>query len=372
MTRPGDKDVEVHLFGPGYGESVLVHLGFNEWLIVDSCVARGSRVAAPTAYLESIGIDPSTAVKVIVASHWHDDHVRGLSEVVRKCKSAEFWCSSALLEREFLVLMTAVTKRPMTRAGSGVDEFRDVIEELRARAAGQRVAGIGLHFAESDKLIWQRQTPADHVAVVHSLSPSDAERLLSMQAIAGLVKGLSERRPQGRIPPIRPNNTAVALHVRIGGARLLLGADLEEIGKPPWRDCGWTAVVASPRRPSAKSTLFKVAHHGSETAHCEPVWTDMLESKPLAILTPFKNGSVSLPTEADAMRLRERAGDVFMTTRHATRRAKPANPVVAREFGLTARAVWQAAAMGHVRASIPEGEARTEWRVATLNGATRL
>lgn len=26
MTTPGDKDVEVHLFGPGYGESVLVAL----------------------------------------------------------------------------------------------------------------------------------------------------------------------------------------------------------------------------------------------------------------------------------------------------------------------------------------------------------
>lgn len=372
MTRPGDKDVEVHLFGPGYGESVLVHLGFNQWLIVDSCVARGSRAAAPTAYLESIDVDPATAVKVIVASHWHDDHVRGLSEVVRKCKSAEFWCSGALRERDFFILMSAVTKRPMTRAGSGVDEFRGVIEELRARAAGQRIAGIRLHFAESDKLIWQRQIPEDHVAVVHSLSPSDAERLLSMQAIAGLVRGLSEKRPRGRVPPIRPNNTAIALHVRVGDAHLLLGADLEEIGEPPLQDCGWSAVVASTRRPSAKSTLFKVAHHGSETAHCEPVWTEMLEPKPLGILTPFRNGSVRLPTEADAMRLRARAGDVFITARHATRRAKPANPVVAREFGLTARAVWEAAAMGHLRASIPEGQGRTGWRVTTLNGATRL
>lgn len=372
MTPPGDKDVEVHLFGPGYGESVLVHLGFNQWLIVDSCVARGSGAPAPTAYLESIGVDPATAVKVIVASHWHDDHVRGLSEVVRTCKTAEFWCSGALLERDFLILMRDVAKGSMTRAGSGVDEFRGVIEELRARAAGQRIGGIGLHFAESDKLIWQRQTPAEHVAVVHSLSPSDAERLLSIQKIAGLVQELSEKRPRRRIPAIRPNNTAISLHVRVGNAHLLLGADLEEIGTPPLQDCGWTAVVTSTRRPSAKSTLFKVAHHGSSTAHCELVWTDMLEPKPLAILTPFRNGSVRLPTEADVTRLRERAKDVFITARLASRRAKPANPVVAREFALTARAVWEAAAMGHVRASIPEGEASAGWRIAALHGATRL
>jgi beta-lactamase superfamily II metal-dependent hydrolase len=351
-----------------------VHLGFNDWLIVDSCVARGSTAPAPTAYLESIGVDPATAVKVIVASHWHDDHVRGLSAVLKKCKGAEFWCSGALFDKDFLTLMSAVTKRPMSRAGSGVDEFRSVVDELRARASGHRMGGIGLHFADADKLLWQRAAPADYSAVVHSLSPSSAERLLSMQTVAELVKGLkaSTKRPRGRVPSVRPNNTAIALHVRVGPATLLLGADLEEIGKPPFQDCGWTAVVASARRPTSKSILFKVAHHGSETAHCEPVWTQMLEPKPLAVLTPFRNGSVRLPSDDDASRLRARAGQVFITARHATRRSKPANPVVARQFAQTALAVWEATAMGHIKASIPEGKVDAGWIVGTFSGAERL
>ena len=374
MPKPADKDVEVHLFGPGYGESVLVHLGFNDWLIVDSCVARGSAVPAPTAYLEGIGVDPAIAVKLVVASHWHDDHVRGLSVVLKKCRSAEFWCSGALFGRDFLTLLSAVTKRPMTRAGTGLDEFRGVLDELQARSLGKRMGGIGLKFAEADKLLWQRTTPADYAARVHSLSPSDAERLRSLQTIAGLVKGLKtpSRRPRGRVPSVRPNNTAVALHIQVGPAAVLLGADSEEIGKPPLQDCGWTAVVASARRPSERSTLFKVAHHGSETAHCESVWTQMLEPKPLAILTPFRKGSVRLPTEDDATRLRSRATQLFITARHATRRAKPGNPVVARQFAQTARAVWEASAMGHIKAFIPEGKVNEGWTVATFSGAERL
>lgn len=374
MGRPGDKDVEVHLFGPGYGESVLVHLGFNEWLIVDSCVPRGSSEPAATAYLEAVDIDPATAVKVVVASHWHDDHVRGLAAVVRKCPSAEFWCSGALFERDFLTLMSAVTRRALTRAGTGLDEFRGVVEALRSRASGQRRAGIGLNFAESDKLLWQREAPSDHSGAVYSLSPSSAERLLSLETIAGLVQDLGARvkQPRGRLPSMRPNNTAVALHVQVGEANLLLGADLEEIGKPPMQDCGWTAIVGSKRRPSHKSTLFKVAHHGSETAHCEPVWTEMLEPKPLAILTPFRNGSVNLPINADKERLRARAGQLFITARQATRRAKPSNAVVAREFATTARAVWEASAMGHIVATLPAASVGEGWQVLAFNGAERL
>jgi len=30
-------EIEVSVFGPGYGESILVHLGAGKWVIVDSC-----------------------------------------------------------------------------------------------------------------------------------------------------------------------------------------------------------------------------------------------------------------------------------------------------------------------------------------------
>jgi len=35
---PAPDQIEVRLFGPGYGECAAVHLGENQWIIIDSCI----------------------------------------------------------------------------------------------------------------------------------------------------------------------------------------------------------------------------------------------------------------------------------------------------------------------------------------------
>ncbi len=40
MNAPEPDEIEVSLIGPGYGESVLVHLGDGEWVVADSCVEK--------------------------------------------------------------------------------------------------------------------------------------------------------------------------------------------------------------------------------------------------------------------------------------------------------------------------------------------
>ena len=68
---PGDDEFEVTLLGPGYGESVVLHIGGGVWILVDSC----GRADAPAAleYLGGIGLDPALVVVLIVATHWHDE-----------------------------------------------------------------------------------------------------------------------------------------------------------------------------------------------------------------------------------------------------------------------------------------------------------
>ena len=57
--------IEVSLFGPGYGECVVLHLGAGEWVIVDSCLDHRTGQPATLVYLSSLGIDPAVAVKVV-------------------------------------------------------------------------------------------------------------------------------------------------------------------------------------------------------------------------------------------------------------------------------------------------------------------
>ena len=78
---PGSHEIEVSVFGPGFGESIVVHLGSGRWMIVDSCLARSTKEPAALDYLQEIGVDVSANVRFVVSTHWHDDHIRGLAKV---------------------------------------------------------------------------------------------------------------------------------------------------------------------------------------------------------------------------------------------------------------------------------------------------
>ena len=87
-SLPASDVIEVSIFGPGKGESIAVHLGSNQWLIVDSCVDQIDRSNPALRYLESIGVDLSADVRMVVGTHAHDDHIAGISEIFARCESA--------------------------------------------------------------------------------------------------------------------------------------------------------------------------------------------------------------------------------------------------------------------------------------------
>jgi glyoxylase-like metal-dependent hydrolase (beta-lactamase superfamily II) len=104
-SPPSADELEVSIFGPGFGECVLIHVGEGAWLIVDSCLDRDAGKPAALAYFDEIGTDPANSVELILATHWHDDHIAGIGQIVEACPQANFWCSDALRCEEFLALL---------------------------------------------------------------------------------------------------------------------------------------------------------------------------------------------------------------------------------------------------------------------------
>ena len=94
---PEPNEIEVSVFGPGYGEAILIHCGENQWIEIDSCIDVDTKQPATLQYFSQLGIEPASALKLIVASHWHDDHIRGLGEVFKSAPSALFACSMSIL-----------------------------------------------------------------------------------------------------------------------------------------------------------------------------------------------------------------------------------------------------------------------------------
>lgn len=358
---PGPGELEVSVFGPGYGESIVAHLGQDFWMVVDSCVDDGG-AAVPLKYLEGLGVDVQRHVRLVVATHWHDDHVRGLSQTLKACASARFVCSAALNSREFLKLVTAAASRSMM-ASSGVDEFYKVFAVLKARRAPRTLLEPPLPASENT-ILWQGSMDGQQVEI-RSLAPSGGALLEAQRDIARLVPGVG---PKLRVSAPTPNHLAVVLWVRVGPVHFLLGADLEETPNPY---TGWSAIIGQAARPRGRASAFKIPHHGSSTAHSDSVWTDLLESRPFAVLTPFIQGDIRLPSKADVVRICSLAEDSYATGRPVARRP-PKRPAAVektlRERGRLIYAVPTSSGQVRLRRHISEDR----WRVKLLDGAIPL
>ena len=364
-TPPQPSEVEVSLFGPGYGECVVVHLGAGEWLVVDSCQWRKGEggeyeQAAPVAYLRRLGVDIASQVKMVVASHWHDDHIRGLSGVVEAAMGASFFCAAALTREEFLTLVFAHEPGAMMKS-SGIREFARVLEVGKER----------MRWAGESKRLYQRSPRAEDAAVeVWSLAPTDATLTAALTQFAGL---LSEQYQQGalrRLPVVQPNNAAVVLWIKVGRRMILLGADLEEAGSLR----GWSAILAAAGRPQGAASLFKVPHHGSENAHHPGVWGEMLSGQPVAVLTPFNLGKVHLPKRSDVERILEQAGEAHVTSRPRPAAAPKRSGALARSLRESTEYIRAAEPpIGQVRArAAASANDVSDWTIERFDAAIPL
>ena len=302
---PAPDQIELILFGPGFGECALIHVGDGRWVVVDSCIDAATGQAVALTYLHSLGVDPATSVVAIVATHWHDDHIRGLADLVQTCRQAMFVCSSAMTVKEFDAMVLAFDGQRMVRASSGVAEVNRVFELLRDAARPRpRRANAGRKILAMDANILSHGCAVTCTA----LSPSDYEDELALKAISKLSP--REKETQFRCPAEQPNLMSVVLHISIGGTQLLLGADLENSADAKR---GWKAVLLDTTLPKDRSILFKVPHHGGESAFSAEVWAQLLHREPLAVATPWQRGGRRLPTLEDIARIVDFTPNGFLT-----------------------------------------------------------
>ena len=341
---PNDEELEVSVFGPGVGESIVVHLGHGDWMVVDSCLSPRTGRPAALEYLGDLGVDVGSAVKLIVLTHWHDDHVRGAGEILERAEAAQVVCSAKDHGPAFFEAVE--TARTARLPATGLDEMAKVLDTLlHRRLPSQRHESVGPVWAAEGRTLLQRDANGQPSARVVALSPSDGTLTLALHELQEFLPRPAG--PERRAVRLTPNQRSVVVFAEAGTRAILLGADLEETHNPA---TGWRAVVGSPVRPTARSEVFKVPHHGSAGADNEAVWQEMLAEEPIACLTPFSRGRSPLPTTNDLRRLGQRTGHVFCTrpARGPKPRRKP--PAVARTIREVAkRRRLMEGPMGHIR-----------------------
>ena len=288
MADLNSRIVEVSIFGGGVGECIVVKFEEESWMVIDSCRDSVSKRPIALKYFEERGIDYKSCVKYIMATHWHDDHINGIADLVQECPSAKFIASLALNKDEFysLVLTNENHERILKEKTSGVREFYRVFNFLKSHNCIER-----LIWAKCDQLI-ERMRDIE----IRTLSPSNKEITLAMQRITQFLPRVKTSLKV--IPERGPNHTAVVTLIKIADLKLLFGADLEETSDP---NCGWSAIVSNSNSLEQEIRLIKVPHHGSRNAHNDVLWENHLLKDGVALVTPYSRSR--LPRNDDIDRI---------------------------------------------------------------------
>jgi len=206
---PAPDELELAVFGRGYGECIAVHVGDAKWLIVDSFRDAGGEPVAAT-YLA--GLHGEHDVVAAVVTHWDDDHIKGAMDLVARYEPGELWMPAVLDNDEAFEFAYAHTSNENSRLiPSGLQEFVSLAQGLRERPGVTRYGLPG------------RQIATGTAAIVRVLSPHDE---VVSQGFAAL--GITQRPGLDEIASPRPNTTSIVLWVEFDRGHALLGADLED------------------------------------------------------------------------------------------------------------------------------------------------
>jgi len=345
-TPPALDELEISVFGKGIGECIVGHIGGGEWIVVDSCI--GEREPIALEYLQKIGAEAAKVIKLVIISHWHDDHSAGISSVASAAETATIAFAQALTTKEFVTVVKAYSKDPLLPGSSGVDEMERTYDVLRhrRRAGNIREISIGPRFTGADRRLFQRPVGSIPPVEVWSLSPSDAAAQLFLHEIGEW--GKPSKNAKRRLVSQDPNTLASVIWIDFDGYRVLLGSDLETSRNP---SMGWLAIINSLTRPQGRAQVFKIPHHGSITAHEDMTWTDLVQG-PISLVTPYNSSQLPKPT--DAARIRELSSQSFIASKPSMRPVLPKDAAVAKTLREQQRTIW--------RRSTKMGQVRLRWR----------
>ena len=347
LAPPKNNELELTVIGSGYGESVVLHLGNGDWLIVDSFTDAKNRPVA-LRYLDEIGVKPSDSVALCVTTHWHDDHIRGLSELVASCSGANYCCPASMTRREILEMVGALKSHRRASSGTVAKEIYITFSQLR----NEERKPI---YAMADRLIFQNQ-----VSHVWALSPSDST---FQSFVTQSLKSRSDQERSGL--DLLANETAITLWIDCGNCSILLGSDLERQG--------WLEILESPKHyVRNKASAFKIPHHGSRTANVLEVWQQLVEEDAEAVVTPWRKGGRSLPSKTDIAIILEYPNRTWLTSSGTNNPASMADfpTEFAKPSRLSQRIRLDKRELDLVR--LRKFRGNSPWRVETFGSACKL
>lgn len=278
--------------GPHRGESVVIHFGNGEWAIIDSCMMDNDPLPLPLQYLHDIGVSDDD-VKIVVCTHWHGDHTKGLSRILKDCKKAEFYIAAIGEFKDFVNYVLDINALQIYPSCAWT-EFKDCLNELKPRLP---------HFLFHDQLFYSKE---ENTINMYSLAPSD-EMVIKFDSL--LVNVNREEPKVEDVENLDANMCSLAIALKYKDVRVLICGDLEtntEKKEPldcsdKCQECKFIGLCNVVNEGLVYSNykpfdFVQIAHHGSVTGYCPRLWNnDVSKERTIATATVYLGSGENLP-----------------------------------------------------------------------------
>lgn len=308
FSPPSQDEIEVTLIGTGggYGESIVLKINNDDWIIVDSCVNPETKRPLSIEYLEKIGVDYASKVKHIICTHWHDDHILGISKALELCTNAVFCMPCVNDTKKFVHYVSLDSSKLKKGSLASFVEFKNCLDiiDLRDNKTIRRL--------KSDLAIYSNQMSLSNNKKItnqlFSLSPSESVITNFDKEIATLLNdfGMSKK----AVVEKSANENSSVIYFKYGEFSALLGADLEVT---PKKNEGWKDIYNNSVLIKGKSIIYKIPHHGSENGYDQSIYNKLIDPNAISKLSTW-NRSSKLPQQKMIDVYKSHTNNLYMTS----------------------------------------------------------
>ena len=288
LKAPCSGNVEVIIFGRGVGECILIKSKNDDYIVIDSFINNETKNPVVFDYLNAFNISHSK-IKMVVITHWHSDHIRGVSNIIGEIKeNVKVVFNPVIIKDRFIDFISKYKKRNI----DDTSEYCKVMDLIMSNKIDRIIPIVNRDiFSEGNNGI-----------IITSLSPQDDELVAYLDSLLGSI---SDYNFNYKIPD--DNMLSIVLLLRYGNESFLLSGD---IGSKTNSNSGWNGVVKNYMKHYTKSKWYKVAHHGSITGENELIWSKLLKEMPSSFSTRYNNSF--LPTYDDIKRIAKKSKELYV------------------------------------------------------------
>ena len=302
----------IHVLGGGIGESVVIESPTGGWGVVDCYAGPLDRPEEnPTLrFLRKRGVKK---LDFLCLTHPHDDHFRGICHLLEETELEieQFWRFASLTKADLKHLVEVRAADAVRRGDFDSREIHTkdpMVQILRLVSCRKKCGRTKVRPLQGQAPIYPYPVsvgggpPRDEFEIwVFGPSPDRAEYYKSLLRRCFTPGGQLD---QNAAPSLPHNEISVAIMIRYGVTRVILGGDMEA--------ANWRCVLNECQRGDLAVQAVKVSHHGSPSGYTADLWETLSAGgDPVALITPsIRHG---LPTREAVQHIRNHTPHVYAT-----------------------------------------------------------